>query len=148
MSVQEEDYGWDKILSDLNSLKNMIVEVGYDQNSGDEGTIGLAELASIHEFGNEHVPERPFMRESFDRSAEQLTETGYTLADKVISGKIDPEMAYEIWGDSYKTAVQKGVIGQSLGLEENAQSTIDRKGSDTPLVDTGRLINGIEVNVI
>lgn len=168
--IKEVDLGWDKLQADLKKIEELQAETGYTQSGGD---FGMAGLAAVHEFGANipvtekmrkylasqglflkadtkviKIPERPFMRESFDRNIDTITKAGYALADKVLIGKIGPELAYEIWGDSYKSELQKGVITKGLNLKKNHPFTVERKGSDTPLVDKGRLISGIETKVV
>lgn len=169
--IKDNDLGWDKIQADLLDLQKKQAETGYTQASGDNKGAMIVDIAGLMEFGGTskisgeykeralkkgidfgsqttiEIPERPFMRESFDRNRDGIKKMGYELAGKVIDGKIDSDLAYEIWGDFYKAEVQKGVISKSLNLKENSPRTIKIKGSDTPLIDSGRLIGAIETKV-
>jgi hypothetical protein len=87
------------------------------------------------------------MRLTSDNNQTELLDTGQDLLIPYLDGKTDDELTYQIWGDSFKSLMQNGVITRELNLKENALSTIKRKGSDTPLIDTGRMIASAEVMV-
>lgn len=166
-----QDTGWNELQDSIEDLMSMDVEIGYTQKGGGDG-IGLADLAIIHEFGTKievtakmrgylgsqgmhlkkstthiTIPPRPFMRDSFDNNVDEIGDTGVNLMVKVLEGTIDADMSYEIWGDSFKSIIQNGVLSRTLGLTANSDFTIERKGSETPLADSGRLINGSQVIV-
>lgn len=140
--IEDIDLGYDDIIKSM--PKKEEVEIGYYEEGED---FGLASLATAHEFGGGKSPERPFMRRSFDSGVNDLVKLESKLIGKMIDGRIDIKMVMEVIGDEHKNQIMNGVKSRTLGLEANAQVTIDRKGSDTPLVDTGRLINGIQVKV-
>ena len=169
VEVVDQDNGWIDIQESIKDLTSKEVHVGYEKTSGE---FGVTELALVQEFGTKikvtdkmrgylgsqglhlkktteviTIPSRPFIRDSFDNNVDGLSDSGIELMIKTLEGQIDPDMAYEIWGDSLKGIIQNGVTSKSLGLEENNGFTQKRKGSGTPLIDTGRLINGIEVNI-
>ena len=144
--VDDIDLGYEDIIQSIIEDNEKEVEIGYynEQTSGD---IGLGELAAIHEYGA-GVPTRPFMRRSFDSGVNDIFAMEKDLIGSMIDGNIDKETVYEVIGDFHKAQIQNGVSGKTLGLQENAQVTIDQKGSDTPLIDTARLINGTQVNIV
>lgn len=168
VKIKDEDLGWEKIQSELKKLNERKSEIGYYQSGGGSG-IGLAHLATIQEFGVKipvtkkmrgflwwkgfnapkviTIPERPSMRRSFDNNINNIKKLGFELAGKVIDLAIGAKTAYEAWGDFYKSELQKGITSKSLNLKANHPFTVEMKGSDTPLVDTGRLVNGSEVKV-
>lgn len=116
-----------------------ILERG-DEEHGDDG-LSLLELATIHEFGNGHVPERSFIRAWFDENqgaiqARLLTE----FKKEVVTGDwIRAGERVALW---CKASIQKRI---AAGIAPpNAASTIARKGSATPLIDSGVLRSAIE----
>jgi hypothetical protein len=148
MSVEiiDTDLGYEDIIQAIIDENDKEVEVGF-YNEESAGGIGLGELAATHEFGA-GVPKRPFMRRSFDNGVKDLFNMQKELISSMIDGNIDKEQVLEITGDFHKNQIQNGVVQRTLGLAPNAQVTIDRKGSDTPLIDTARLINGAKSNVV
>lgn len=172
VDIVDIDEGFDDFFDSVRRLTSKEVKIGYDQDSGSSGNIGLADLAIIHEFGTKigvtkkmrgylganglhlkastteiTIPARPAVRQSFDNNQQEISDFGVELLGKYLDGQIDAELTYEAWGDFYKGKLQNGITSRELGLEENHSFTIDRKGSDTPLVDSGRLVNGSKVKV-
>lgn len=146
--IVDIDLGFDDFLDSTKKLGLREVEVGYQQGEGGgQDGVDLTGLAIIHEMGSKDIPARPFMRLSFDNNETEIGKTGAKLLDKYLDGKIDAELTLEAWGDSFRNIVMNGVVTRELGLKENAPSTIERKGSDTPLIDSSRMINGSTVKV-
>ena len=93
------------------------------------------------------IPARPFMRNSFDNSEDDLSDFGVKLADQFLNDKIDLDTLLEVWGDYYRAEMQNSVVSRELDLEPNHPFTIERKGSETPLVNTSEMINGAKITV-
>lgn len=160
MSVSDfewKDGPWRRILAAVNDLDDSYVKVGVlaetgdsEHGEGESGDITILELAAIHEFGSPAagVPERSFIRRTFQNSEDWLPQFQSKLAKAVIQGKISHERALEILGkkcvDEVKNTITEGE-GVPPPLE---QSTIDAKGSSRPLVDTGQLVNSISYEVV
>lgn len=142
---------WDQLRKKL--PEGAHVQVGVIGAAGaatTEGGITMIELAAIHEFGSPKagIPERSFIRSTFDRPEvlEQLQVMAKGYARAVVADKMTWEVALGRLG-AWAAAQIKGTIKRKLTTgpnpQENAPSTIARKGSSTPLIDTGRLINAI-----
>jgi len=142
VEIIDTDLGWEDIFDSIIEDNDKEVEVGYYQEDQEDG-IGMAELASTHEFND-----RPFMRRSFDNGVKDIFKMQKDLIGSMIDGAIDKRQVMEITGDFHKNQIQNGVVQRTLGLKENAQITIDRKGSDTPLIDTSRMINSTQSNIV
>lgn len=172
VEIEDIDLGFDDFFNQVKELTSIEVEVGYTQSSGAGGGIGLADLAIIQEFGARIpvtkkmrgylasqglflkastqfivIPPRPAIRDSFDNNVSEIADFGEELLVKFIDRKIDANTAYEVWGDFYNDIFKQGVITRSLELDENHPFTINQKGSETPLIDNGRLIGGSDVMV-
>lgn len=108
-----------------------------------------AELAAIHEFGapRANVPERSFLRATADaKRLEWLALLERTLR-LVTAGRLDLEAALGIVGQKAVADVVAR-IRRGAGIPPPLQpETIQRKGSDRPLVDTGRLVQSITYEV-
>lgn len=104
------------------------------------------DVATWNEFGvtidgEEHVPERSFLRATIDLRHPQITSQAAKEFREVIIGKRSVRDAYERLGAFTVGLIQERI---SRGIApENADSTKDRKGSSTPLVDTGQLRSAI-----
>ncbi|MEY4548250.1 MAG: hypothetical protein RL685_4445 [Pseudomonadota bacterium] len=124
-------------------------------------SLTVAEVATFHEFGvgpftvttgfdadgaatgYEHpgIPQRSFIRAWFDESQELIVATLQSQLALVVAGKLSAEQAAERIGLVFEGSVKQRI---SRGIPPpNARSTIERKGSSKPLIDTGQLRNAI-----
>lgn len=115
---------------------------GYNgEDVSDIKPIDMAELAKALHFGTATIPARPFLEDGVRSKQKELTEAmagevqklkegGQANWNKIgtmaVGGIVDL-----ISSDYYKTRIP------------NSKKTIDYKGSDKPLVDTGELKNSI-----
>ena len=109
------------------------VEVGFYSTSRYEDGTPVTNVAAGNEFGTEYIPERPFFRLAIAQMEESIP--------KVIEQSVDPEtmvidpITAERVGLKAQSEIQSSIT--KLREPENAPSTIRRKGSSNPLVDTG-----------
>lgn len=104
------------------------------------------ELAVIHEFGL-GVPERSFLRSTFDRLKDKWGKFSARVMKLVAAGKLPLEDGLALIGERVKADVKRAITsGAGIG-PPLAQATIDRKGSSRPLVDTARLLGSIDYEV-
>ena len=148
-AVSDDARGWSKLAKELASLDSASVLVGIQGPAGDaaHGKSGLtvAEVASIHEFGR-GVPERSFLRATIDINQRRLDSLLLRLAAGVMAGKLTAGHALELMGE---TAV--GMVIERIDDHippPNAPSTIARKGSSTPLIDSAQLKGSITYKVV
>ncbi len=149
--IRDRDRGWKRLLKQ--SLANARVTVGVqgvDAEASHPGSdITNARLAGVHEFGAQIaigkatvvVPERSFMRSTFDDNRDRYERAVIKLGRSVLAGAITIEGALRILGEraasDIKRTIEKGID------PPNAESTIARKGSSKPLIDTGVMRNAI-----
>jgi phage gpG-like protein len=108
---------------------------------GDSYPNGLtaAANAAIHNFGTKTIPARPFMDEGaklFAASKAQVAKL-YTAAIE----SHDESVANQRVGALFAQKIRDAIRGGSYAAL--AKSTIARKGSSKPLIDTGLLIGSI-----
>lgn len=115
-------------------------------------TIDNVALAVIHEYGlpkgswkknpEMFIPPRPFLRSTFDAKKSEWNALLMRMAPLVLAGKLTVEQALELLGQRASADVRRRITSGS-NFTPNAPSTIRRKGSSRPLVDTGQLVNSI-----
>ena len=151
-SVTDRDTGYAAALGSLRAIaKGAHVVVGVRGQKGGQREAGqaltLVEVAAVNEYGSEdgHVPERSFLRSTFDA---QKTEIGRTLAaglDKIILGRGTTDDLLGRVGLKLAVDVVETI---TAGVPPpNASATIARKGSTHPLIDEGRLRQSIDHEV-
>jgi len=114
----------------------------------DEGgeAITIGALAEIFEFGLGNNPERSWLRGYVDENNSRISLMINRLAQQVYSGKLSPEAALRLLGAKLVGEIQQRI---SAGIApENAESTVKRKGSSVPLIDTGQFRGSITNEVI
>lgn len=110
---------------------------------GGAGKLSLLEVAILHEFGAPAagIPQRSFIRATIDERAADIAKLQLALAKRVAGGEITEEQALGQLGAKVaawiKTRIASGIA------PANAASTIAKKGSSKPLVDTGQLRSSI-----
>lgn len=109
-----------------------------------------AQLASIHEYGLGTVPARPFIGPPFRKArAKYLARLVKAYKAALKSGK--PALVERELGviGQLMAADIKNYVTQGPGVPPpNSASTVARKGSSRPLVDTGGMVNAVTYQVV
>jgi hypothetical protein len=148
-----KDANWKRLMRNLKHIDRARVHVGVLQNEKAEGDnedgFDLVALAATQEYGSidGHTPSRPFLRSTFRGPPQWLVLTTSKLAKPVLEGKLDIDRALGLLGAVAATKVKETITSGAGVPPPNAPSTIAKKGSDRPLVDTGRLLNSISWRV-
>ncbi|MBR5007882.1 MAG: hypothetical protein IKY09_02775 [Methanocorpusculum sp.] len=101
-----------------------------------------AELAKILTFGDARIPPRPFIEEGLLSKKDDLKKEIGKQLDQIKDGK---KANWNKVGTKAVGAIQEFVRSDYYkNRVPNAKRTIDYKGSDTPLIDGGDLINSLE----
>lgn len=159
-NVRVIDRGWKRIKEELRKADNSFTKVGFPlgaevgkkrrnpkkkvQFAGKEryrSISQVAEIAAYQEFGTEFIPARPFMSTSFDESQVELTELKKKLYDKILEGRLTTERALVILGEFMSNKTKRKI--KDITSPPNRPSTIKRKGSSNPLIDTAQMINSV-----
>lgn len=121
----------------INELKSKKVFVGFQSGGAEEdnGT-DVVDVAAYNELGTSRIPSRPFIRDSVDKHRDKISYVCKSQVRRLVTGATTEDCLKKI-----------GVFGVSLIQEEitkgsfapNAESTIRKKGSNKPLIDTGTM---------
>lgn len=138
-------------IDEMNRKKAKVGYFGTDYNG--EGEISLKGIARVHEFGVTIVqrnrviviPERSFLRNGADTTVGEIIEKTKELIPDALLGNVDVEMLFQMLGIELKGKIQDFAI--ALAEPPNAESTIRKKKSSNPLVDSGAMIGAMEVKV-
>lgn len=111
----------------------------------ESSSVTLAQVAEWNEFGTSRIPARPFIRGFVDDRREDIMTWIKRATERVAKG-VAPEEAFEIVGLRIQSGMQKRIAD---GVPPpNAASTIARKGSSKPLINTGQLRSSITYKVV
>jgi len=154
------------LVRELNYLATHKVHIGIFADAKREDGAPMLVIAAANEFGakipkrqarfgnldDENpggwviIPERSYLRAWFDENVDALQATMEHLIGQVVEGKISGRAALETIGGYVATHVQAYMV--DLKTPPNAPSTIRRKGSSNPLIDTGQLKDSITWKVV
>lgn len=124
----------------VNSLDAPMVTVGIHEDATDppEGEINMATLGAIQEFGNDHIPERPWLQPGFDSGLREYEEIMADGIDEAITEGVDIKESLNQVGVLAIGKVQEYMT--NLKTPPNTPQTIKRKrGGDNPLIDDGHM---------
>lgn len=133
--------------------KDIKVKVGLLKNKGGDELVwddlDLAGLGAKHEFGYGNIPVRSFLEMPFDVKNDEFLRLLKDLIDvELLKDKNSTHLADEI-GLCALAIIAEAFDTQGYGQwEDNAPYTIAIKGRNEPLVDTGKMRNTIDYEVI
>lgn len=154
MKVIIKDKKWRDLLKRVEKMSSSRLRVGI---FGDEGGsvdagdgISLVEIGAIHEYGapNANIPERSYIRRTFRQKEGELREMIGKVAKAIVLGKISAHRGLDILGAWTSSEIKKTITTGPHIPPPLKRATALRKGSDRPLVDTGRLVGAITWKVI
>ena len=148
-AVIDRDNGYQALVKRLYGLSSQrpSVAVGIlegpgakEYSGGGKHPMTVLEAATINAFGTEdgHIPPRPFISAWFDANVDRLHSDFGKLMASVVAGNRTADQILELMGQRCVGEIQAFIAQHGNGAyAENAASTIRRKGSSTPLIDTG-----------
>ena len=139
--IKDIDRGYSGFVKGFTALDGYGVTIGIHAEEGSE----LAIIAASQEFGTDSIPERSFLRATLDEQDGAYREATADAIRSVLDGKRSAKVALERLGLRVVRDVQ-GKIRSGID-PALAPSTIDKKRSSKPLIDTGRLLRSITYQV-
>ena len=111
-----------RFLAEMQKLADSEIHVGFQRGDDpyDDGT-DLVDVAAYNELGSSDRPARPVMKQSFENHEDELKAA---------------------CGHAFKTVSNGGTAEAEIRdgeFEPNKESTIKKKGSYRPLIDTGHM---------
>ena len=154
--VVDKDLGFKKAIKDIVQASKTSVEVGFQngdithlQVKGDRKQspgVSIAQIASYQEFGTDNIPQRSFMRTSFDENEQRINRFAENQFGLVLDGKQNVLKAFSLIGQLVQGIIQVKI--REIRYPPNAASTIKRKGSDKPLIDFGQMIQSVRYAIV
>lgn len=158
-----------KMNANFDFIRKRSVAVGWvdgnkthaDYKSGKKHAKGkpasLAMIARILNYGSmpqmrtdgsvsQRIPPRPFMQTMVSEYGDYLNKVAVAEAKKIVNGTGNSADFFKNFGIRAKGALKRSMMRSEL-YAPNAESTIRRKKSSRPLIDTGTLINSADYEV-
>ena len=146
VKITDVDRGLAKVLS-LADEPRRTIRLGWDEESGEEHGVSMAELATVHELGTATVPARhPLLRAAnatspqVERQLERLASGALGKGAKLAEGM--DKLARET-----EQAAKEYLRGGPYLAPPLASETVEAKGQARPLLDTGALIEALKAEV-
>lgn len=132
-----------KFYQNMKTLKDNEVAIGFQRGKamhqpkdGQGAAVDMVDIAAFNELGTSTSPARPFLRMSIEENRDKIKAFIAKKTQEIIKGKSADQALQEL-----------GVFGVGLVQEKiasgsfvpNAPSTLRRKSSDRPLIDTGQM---------
>lgn len=153
--VALKDLGIGKLKADLAKLRASKITIGYQGSSGaathPDANASVATVAQWMEFGTpgsddreydqprSMIPSRPFLRVTFERSADVFVEATRKALSDFVDGRAEVEEIEQRLGEIGVAEVRRTIDDSRSWAEPLAESTIAAKGHDQPLLDSGTL---------
>jgi hypothetical protein len=158
--LREIDRGFDRLraLADAVAKEDHYAKAGVLEGNakrvGDKkDELTNVELALIHEFGSPkaNIPERSFIRGPFNANLQKYGEVMRGYVKRLYENRLPVMQLLGLMGLRMANDMKAAIRTSSGGNEPmvpNAKSTIAKKGSSRPLVDTGQLLKSITWAVV
>lgn len=136
-----------RFFAEIEKLKKLQVRIGYQDDGSmaakrtkegvEDASVSLLDVAMWNELGTVNSPPRPFLRQSVDDNAAKISAFCKAQLQRLAQGSTDADTILKQVGVMQKGLVQEKI--ESGNFEPNAPSTVKKKGSDKPLIDTARM---------
>lgn len=152
--VKDIDKGWRSIVDELSTLSKSDVFVGINegnfaaraQEEGQSEDFTMAQIGAVHEFGtlDRRVPPRPWLRSAVDSQRAQISKFIGNMYSDILKRIRSADEALNRLGLLGVNIVRHYMLvtGPAIWLALSPL-TIEAKGSDKPLVDTGQLVGSV-----
>lgn len=166
----EDNSKVDEFLQRLIDLESRSLKVGILAKEGGE----ILTIANVHEYGCDipvtpkmrgyfrhtfgvsirpstaviKIPERSFIRSSYDSKGDEVKETGADFLNKVIDGEMSVDSFYKILGQTVAQTIRNYLVKEVTSPPDSSFTIAHKGGKSNPLVNTGRLANSIDYEVI
>jgi hypothetical protein len=149
--VQDRDNGYRDLIQRLRAAREPVgVTVGVHEDVGNkphgDGPATIGEVATYNEFGTSRIPRRSFVADWADENEAVNADLMRKLSAGLISGKVRSlDEAMRLFGEKAKGSMVRR-MGEGIP-PPNAPSTIARKGSSTPGIDSGEVRKAVDFKV-
>lgn len=142
--ISDKDLGLKRVLAEARQYSNVAVTVGVHQGKRNAEGVDIAEYGAYNEFGTKYIPERSFMRSTFDENENRYTRI-FANGIKQLGANATLGRVLSFAGMNVQNDIQEKI--RSGIAPANAPSTIRKKKSNKTLIDTGALVQSITYEI-
>lgn len=152
LQIKKRDRGYEALTKRIYGFGKVHLKVGVFStdakvdHKGQPQDVTVVMVAEWMEFGTPTIPARSFIRAWFDTNKPQVQVRVASALRAVVRGKITKERALALLGEEFAAGIRARM---AEGIPpELAKSTVKKKGSSMPLIDTGQLRASVTFQVV
>lgn len=131
-------------------IDNTEVEIGFweDRYGPENDNLSVAQVAAYNNFGTSFNPTRPFMDDTFEDimyQAYMARGVKNVFISVLTNGRGTQRLLREL-GERIKGMMQLTILEYAAN-GGNSQKTIEKKGRDSPLIDTGKMLESVRFRI-
>lgn len=130
------------------AARGLKVEAGVFDNAPHAGSsASIADIAKYHEYGTATIPERSFVRRTFQQKRQEISRLTVAAGRAIMQDRIDAKTAMNDVGEKIADMIKHTITDSSIP-PPLAPSTVKRKGHDHALIDTHQLVEAVAWKVV
>lgn len=141
------DLGYNRIVREMALAAKKEVVVGVLNGVTDTEGHSIAGYATDNEFGTDKIPSRPFMRTSFDSNAQAIATDFNKQGTALVTGAVSAQTALTIIGQKQADRIKNTITSVQFSPALSARTIAQKKGSTKTLVDTGAMVNSVQISI-
>lgn len=146
MKTTIKDRGLKKIIKEYNKARNKedsFVTIGLHKDATYPDGTSVGEVAFYNEYGTKSIPARPFLQLTLLTYMKEFEELHKKLLNKLLNGKANIETILKSLGFRIQAKIQNTIKQASSWADPNSASTLTRKSTGRPLIDSGTMLNSV-----
>jgi len=137
-NTKDVDLGWFRIKKELRLIDKSYTQIGIQKDAGnEEDGKSIVEVAANNEYGVGNIPQRSFMRSTFDEQRVKINDVVSKQYEKILDGKSTVKKSLGLLGEFMEGKIKRKIT--DLKTPPNSPLTIKLKKSSNPLIDTGTM---------
>jgi hypothetical protein len=149
-SLKVETKKLQSLIKRVNVIDNTEIEVGFwdDRYGSENDNLAVAQVAAYNNFGTSFNPTRPFMDDTFEDimyQAYMAREVKNIYISVLTNGRSTQRLLRGL-GERIKGLMQLTILEYAAN-GGNSQKTIEKKGRDSPLIDTGKMLESVRFRI-
>lgn len=141
MTFKREGKSVTALIKTLQAFNGVEGKVGWFESAAYPSGTPVAYVATIHEFGTDRIPARPFMRPAVADHGQEWLDNLADGARASLRGGPSPAQVLELVALQAAGNVAEKI--QAVTTPGLSAATVKRKGFDKPLIDTGQMIQSV-----
>lgn len=145
--IEEDLTEWNRLVKSIEKVSSSraeVVDIGFFSEHG----IKLVTYAAANELGARGTPERSYIGKTFDDNREIMELEFKNFIDSILFKRVYQKKFLSDMGSFLKNKIKHFIYSGYWSIyKPNAPSTILRKGSSIPLIETYKLVKNITYKV-